>query len=224
MQALAENIWQLKQPLRFWGTQVGTSTTVVKLETGALWVHSPGPEIPGVYHALCQLGPVKHLIAPNPLHHLFLGKASQLFPEAVVYAGKRVQKKHPHLKGLDLSDGSDFSWTSEIEMLYLDGLRLDEFVFFHHTSKTLILTDLLFNLQAKDLPTRLMLYAEGVHGKLGCTRLVSQLMVQDRKRFQNTCQQILAWDFERIVMCHGETVDTQARQAFAQAMAWTNIQ
>lgn len=223
LQALAENIWQLKQPLSFWGTQVGTCTTVVRLKNNDLWIHAPGPWIPGVYRTLRQLGSVSYLIAPNPLHHMFLSKTSLLFPEAIVYAGKKVQQKHPHLACVDLADISVFPWASEIEVLYLAGLRLDEFVFFHKNSKTLILTDLLFNLQTKDIPTRLMLYAEGVHGKLGCTRLVSKFMVQDRKALQKTCQRILAWDFERIVMCHGDIVSVQAKQAFIQAMAWTGF-
>lgn len=225
--ALAENssgnIWQLQQPLRFWGAQVGTRTTVIRLKQGELWLHSPGPEIPGVYHALCKLGPVKYLVAPNPLHHMFLPKAQQLFPEAVAYGGNRVQKKHPQLKLTPISHETTMAWHSEIEMLYLDGLRLHEHVFFHKSSKTLILTDLLFNMQAEDWPTRFMLYAEGVHGKLGCTRLVSQLMVKDRQRIKIVCQAILEWDFERMLMCHGEPVEHQAKQAFAQAMAWTGL-
>ncbi len=223
LQPLTENLWLLTQPFSFFGTQIGARTTVIRLADQRLWIHSPGPELPGVYHQLRQLGEVAYLVAPNPFHHLFLPKALQMFPAAIAYGPAAVQKKHPRLSLTRLEKQAPSEWGDEIEMLNLDGLRLGERVFFDRASRTLILTDLLFNLEGDDLPTRLMLKAEGVKGKLGCTRLVTQLMVSDRQRLVRTCEQILDWDFERIIMSHGEVVSQDARAAFIQAMAWTGL-
>lgn len=224
LQPLAENVWLLAQPFAFFGTQIGARTTVIRLADQRLWIHSPGPDLPGVYHHLRQLGEVAYLVAPNPFHHLFLPKALQMFPAAIGYGPAAVQKKHPRLSLTRLEKQAPGEWADEIEMLNLDGLRLGERVFFHGASRTLILTDLLFNLVGDDLPTRLMLHAEGVKGKLGCTRLVSKLMVSDRQRLARVCEQILKWDFARMIMCHGEVVSTDARAGFIQAMAWTGLQ
>lgn len=223
LQPVAENIWLLQQPLSFFGAQVGTRSTVIRLSDGRLWIHSPGPELPGVYKQLRQLGEVAYLVAPNAFHHMFLPKALQMFPEAVAYGTQGVQKKHPRLSLEPLETLPAESWNGEIEKLSVKGLRLDEQVFYHHASATLMLTDLLFNMRGEDFYTRLMLTLEGVQDKLACTRLVAFLLLKDRDALRQSCEAILDWDFERIIMCHGETVETEAQAAFAQAMAFTGL-
>lgn len=220
---LAPELWTLKQPLSFCGTQVGTQSTLIRLSDGHLWMHSPGPYVPATYKQLRKLGEVQSLVAPNPLHHMFVPKALTLFPQAQAYGTPRHLKKHPQVTWEMLTQNSTQDWSQDIDLTYLEGLRLGEWVFFHKASKTLILTDLLFNMRGKDLFTRLMLQAEGVSGKLGCTRLVSHLLLKDRQKIRQVCERILAWDFERMVMCHGETVETEAKAQFAHAMAWTGL-
>lgn len=224
LQQLEPNLWLLEQPFRFFGTQIGTRTTIVRLADGRLWIHSPGPDLPAVYKQVRQLGTVAFLIAPNPFHHLFLPHAMRMFPDALAYGPRAVQKKHP---GLDLSPFNQQAaadWGNQIQFLKLAGLKLGEYVFFDRASRTLLLTDLLFNLQGEDFATRLMLQVEGVKGKLGCTHLVSKLLLSDRKLLRAVCEQILSWDFERIIMCHGEVVEKEARSGFAKAMAWTGLE
>ena len=221
LEQLDDNLWTLVQPLTFMKTQVGTRTTVIRLPDGKLWIHSPGPELPGVYHELIKLGDVAYLVAPNTLHQMFLPTAFQLFPTATLYGTAAVIKKHPRLPIQLLQSPLSASWPQDIQGLILQGLRMEEWVFFHQASKSLILTDLLFNLQASDLPTQLMLHLEGVYNKLGCTRLVSKLLLRDRRQLKASCEDILDWDFQRILMCHGETVEVGAQAGFRQAMAFT---
>ena len=40
---LAEDLWVEARPLRFFGVEMGTRMTVVRLADGGLWVHSPVP-------------------------------------------------------------------------------------------------------------------------------------------------------------------------------------
>ena len=224
LQQLAENVWLLKQPLKFIGTEVGTRTTIIRLSDRSLWIHSPGPELPRFYQTFKQLGEVKYLVAPNPLHHMFLPTAMRMFPDATGYGPAAVQKKHPELSLTHLEKQTPPEWNSEIEMLSLnEGLRLDEKVFYHPQSQTLLMTDLLFNMKGKDWPTRFMLYLEGVSDKLGCTRLVSIVLLKDRKQMRHLTEKILQWDFKRMIMCHGEVIENEAREGFTKAMAWTGI-
>ncbi len=225
LEPLAPDLWTLAQPLEFMKTQVGTRTTVVRLPDGKLWIHSPGPQLPGVYHELKALGDVAYLIAPNPLHHMFLPRALQMFPDAVIYAPRAVQKKHPRLPMALFQPGkaSPWPWLEHVGALPLQGLRIEEWVFFHKASQTLMLTDLLFNMQAEDWPTRLMLHAEGVYNKLGCTRLVAHVLLNNRTALRKSCERILTWDFARMLMCHGTPVDNDARAKFVEAMAFTGI-
>ena len=220
LSALAPNLWTLAQPLSMLGTQVGTRTTVIRLPGDKLWIHSPGPELPGLYRELRQLGEVAFVVAPNAFHHMFLPQAARLFPEAQIYGPRRARKKHPRLQIAPLADAS---WGEAIEAVPLQGLRMEEWAFYHHSSRSLILTDLLFNLQGQDWPTRLMLTLEGASGKLACTRLVATVLLKDRRQLRQRCEQLLQHPIERLLMCHGETVEAQARQAFAQAMAWTGL-
>ncbi|MBF2051900.1 MAG: hypothetical protein IGS03_00370 [Candidatus Sericytochromatia bacterium] len=157
------------------------------------------------------------MVAPNAFHHMFLPQAARLFPATQIYGPRRARKKYPQLQIAHLADAS---WGEEVEAVPLQGLRFEEWAFYHHASRSLILTDLLFNLQG---PTRLMLTLEGAGGRLACTRLVATVLLKDRQQLRQGCEQLLQHPIERLLMCHGKTVEHQARQAFAEAMAWTGL-
>jgi len=55
MQLIASQIWVENRDLRFLGVQTGTRMTVVQMQDGGLFVHSPvalDPQICGEIHAL----------------------------------------------------------------------------------------------------------------------------------------------------------------------------
>lgn len=91
--AIGKNIWIHNGPaVPFFGMPYTTRSTIVKLSSGALWVHSPGKLTAGLLRELTQLGQVKYLISPNKLHHLFMGDWQEKFPYAIMFASPGVDK------------------------------------------------------------------------------------------------------------------------------------
>ena len=91
LQPVATNVWVIDFPLRVGGLHLGTRTTVVRLASGGLWLHSPGPLQPELVTTLSALGPVQALVAPNALHHLYLAQNVRAFPQATVYVSPATE-------------------------------------------------------------------------------------------------------------------------------------
>jgi hypothetical protein len=98
---------------------------------------------------------------------------------------------------------------------------LEEICCFHPRSRTLLLTDLAFNLQRSDhLFTRLFMRANGAYGRFGPSRIFRYRVLADRAALRESLDRILAWDFERVVVAHGEVLERGGRKVFRDAFAW----
>jgi len=93
-------------------------------------------------------------------------------------------------------------------------------VFFHPASRTLVLTDLAFNMRQPPAGrARLFCWLVGASGRFGPHRML-RLMIRDRAAARTSVQRILAWDFDRVIVTHGEVLETGGKQAFTEAFAF----
>lgn len=218
---LSPHAWVHTQAFAMQGVEMGTRSTLIAYAPGELLLIGPGPQTQGVVADIQALGTVKHVVAPNAFHHLYLRDAHRVFPEATLWAPGAVAKKQPDLPLERLRPDHNYPWFPAVETLGLQGTRLQEYVFFHGESKTLVLTDLLFNMVApQGLKAQLVTAIMGTRGKLACSRLVKTLAIQDKNLLRDSLEQILRWDFERIVMAHGVCVEENARTRFTEALAF----
>jgi len=222
---IAENIWVIEHPFEVMKVKMGTRTTVVRLSNGGLWLLSPGSGLGALQAELEALGPVEALVAPNTMHHLFLPEAARLFPEAKVYGPTGLKRKQPSLAIESLQPEAPALWAEDIQQLRLEGLSfLQETVFFHVSSKTLILTDLAFNLQHSEHAwSRLFLRLNDAYGKFGPSRMLRKMALKDPVALGQSLEQVLQWDFETIVMAHGELVQNQAKKRMQDAFSRLEI-
>lgn len=222
LRPIATNIWVLDFPLRVGGLQLGTRTTVVRLASGGLWMHSPGPLLPDTVTAVSTLGPVQALVAPNSMHHLSLAQNVRLFPHATVHVSPALPRKlslpFPHEV---LSDEPPALWRDEISQHVVGGLpKLREVVFLHHASRTLVLTDLAFHIRHSDSWfTRLFMRLNGAYGHFGPSRIFRSL-VKDRAALRSSLDRIQTWDFDRVIVAHGEVLESDGKQAMQTPYAW----
>jgi hypothetical protein len=220
LEQLSKNLWIHTQPFALQGVEIGTRSSLVAFAPGELLLIGPGPETRVEAQTILALGQVKHIIAPNAFHHLYLAEAKHLFPEAMLWAPGAVAKKQPQLALSRLQPQTVFPWASQVEALGLQGTRLQEYVFYHKESHSLVLTDLLFNVLApQGIKAHVLTAIMGTRGKLACSRLV-KLAIQDKAAFKSSLQTILAWDFKRIIMAHGVCVEENARTRFTEALAF----
>ena len=222
LRSIAKDVWVIDHPLRVGGLHLGTRTTVVRLANGGLWMHSPGPLEPELTAQLIALGPVQALIAPNAMHHLYLGENIRAFPQATVYVSPTLPAK---IKGAFtyniLSDEPPVLWHDELAQHLIGGMpKLQETAFLHRASRTLILTDLAFNIQQSDSWfTRFFMRLNGAYGHFGPSRIFRTL-VKDRAALRSSLNRMQEWDFDRITVTHGEILETGGKSVMQTQYAW----
>lgn len=213
---LHDDLWVVRRPLSFFGLQVGTRMTVVRFGRDLL-LHSPVAPDDALLHALAGLGRVRWVVGPNKWHHLYLGPWMDRGAEGWAVAG--LHHKRPDLR-FGGTVGTSSPWPSALEAHALSCIPFtDEAVFLHRPSRTLVVSDLLFNL-GPDTPalTRAAMWAGGGHPGPCCT-LLERVMMQ-RAAARVDLERILAWDFDRVVLAHGDVVEEGGHEAMRRAYAW----
>jgi len=222
VQQLHSDLWISDSPLRFLGLEVGARMTVVRLPGPRLWLHSPIAPTEALLREIDALGPVACLVAPNRLHHLFVGEWQRAYPNASLHVAPGLDTKRADL-AIDavLGDEPDPAWQGVVDQVLVRGFPFaNEVVFFHRPSATLIASDLAFNVGASSPPlTRLVFRAAGTFGRLAPT-LLERLLVRDRSAFRDSLERILAWSFERVVVAHGEVSEHGGREELVRGYSW----
>eukprot|EP00877_Chromochloris_zofingiensis_P010952 jgi/Chrzof1/610/Cz01g22100.t1 len=224
---VAPNLWaierEFKPRLLLNAVDVGGKSAVVRLSDGTLWVHAPYPLDPNLKVVLDGLGPVKHIVTPNTEHTFFAQQWIDAYPTARAYAcpGLREKSSTKYTDTIGVDNASPAEWLAEIECTYL-GYEVNPFtgqpffhevVFLHKPSKTLIVTDLVWN-----YPNRLS--GGSWWWKQGMDKVYApfykKFMIKDRAQFDAAMQRILSWDWDRILPCHGDVIDKDARGGFVE--------
>lgn len=170
-----------------------------------------------MFREIEALGEVEALIAPNLFHHLFFARAAQRFPGAARFFAPGLPEKVASLpEGEVLAEEPPAIWGDALRHHLVRGTATNEVVFLHPESRSLILTDLAFNIRSGGFWTRLALRMNQSFGRFGPTR-VSRGFVRDAAAFEGSLREIAAWDFDRILVAHGEIVDTGGRDLFREA-------
>ena len=222
LRALAPDLWVAERPLKLPVGDIGARMTVIRLPDGGLFVHSPVRLDESTRRALDALGPVRAVVAPSKVHHLFVGDFASAYPDATFHGAPGLAEKRPALR-IDavLGDDPPPAWKGAIAQHVFRGATvLNEVVFLHPRSRTLVLTDLAFNVPAdRTAGARLFYWLSGAAGRFGPHRAV-RFMIRDRAAARASAETILRWDFDRVIVSHGEVLETGGRDRFAAAFAF----
>ena len=210
----ADDVWLSAAPVSFLGLRLTATTTIVRLADGGLLVHSPGPLTATLRQQTDALGPVRHLYAPNLLHHRGLGAWSAAYPSARVHAPGGLARKHPGLLiDRTLMDG--------IDEIPIEGFRPRETALLHRASGTLVVADLVQNVGRPDHGwTALYARAMGFYDRVALSRAIRWTGFDDRRAARRALERILALEFDRLVVGHGAPLSTGGHAALAAAYAW----
>jgi len=204
------DLWSSEYPLDWQAglVPIPVRMTVIRLASGELVVHSPGPLSPALREELDALGRVGFLVVPAA-HGRFAAEAAQRYPSARLLAAPRAPWRRSSLVFHDsLADQPPAEWAGQLESHLLLGFRLGEVLLFHRPSRTLVITDLCFNVQrSASRAARLFFRANGMWRRFGPSRLIRLLAVSDRAALQRSLEHVLDWDFERILPGHGDVVE-----------------
>ena len=208
LKLISKDLWCLegkegKGPFKF-----DIRMTVLRLQSGGLLLHSPVAIDDKVKDELNQLGMVEHIVAPNCFHHLHASRANQLFPDAKLWASPGLQYKRDDINFDAVINEQQPDWGNTVEFLYIAGMPvLNEVVFFHKPSRSLICSDFVFNIQSgSNVLIRTLWRLFGVWKTLGQSRSW-RFMVKNREEVTSSINSILQWKFERVIMAHGDIVE-----------------
>ncbi|HFE44197.1 MAG TPA: DUF4336 domain-containing protein [Nannocystis exedens] len=219
-----DRIWISDYDVRFMGMTIEARTTVVRLGDRGLWIHSPGPVDDAMAAQLHALGPVEQIVAPGTFHTLFVRSFQGRYPNASVWVCPGIETKFPELTYDHILDDHDAppAWSGQIDQALVRGARMiREVAFFHRDSRTLILTDLLENLgdASGPLDWKLRLYWKHIFHMWNHPKPAPeyQMSTRDKALMRRCLERVLAWDFERVIIAHGEHITQDARQVVLDA-------
>jgi hypothetical protein len=222
LRRLADDLWVADRPQSFYGLVVGARMTVIRLADGSLLLHSPVSLDEGLRRELDALGPVHFAVAPNRVHHLYAGKVADAYPGARLWIAPGLETKRSDLvyEGI-LGDDAPAPWRGQVDQVFFRGRPYEnEVVFCHRKSRTLLLCDLAFNFRAGTHPvTRFLMQLVRSYGCFGPSKL-DPLLIRDRASARASLEQILAWDFDRVVVAHGDVLEEGGHEALRTGYAW----
>ncbi len=105
------------------------------------------------------------------------------------------------------------AWGDELAVLELAGKSeaMREYVMLHRPSRTLIVADLVFHVTDEaGLGQRIFAAVGLIGGQDQDTAMprVEKLGVKDKAAFDRSLETMLQWDFERVIVGHGDVVET----------------
>lgn len=233
--------------LRFGRIKIGGRGTVVKLQSGSLAVFSPVSLTPEVRSKIDSMGGnVRYISAPDFEHHIFVTPWAKAFPNAKVIGVEGLFEKRQsnpeyretefhHVftkqkKALAISEEFDQEFESE----YVHSHTNKELVFLHKPSRTMIEADLIFNLPATEQfsktnisPTAGVLTKlfGGIMNTKGDATWHKRFLWyaasgNDREGFKKSVAAMDKWDFDRIIPCHGDVIETGGKGVYDKLMEW----
>jgi len=223
--AIAPDLWIADGPsVPFLGVPYPTRMTLVRLRGGALWLCSPIQLTEALAAAVEAIGSVNHLVSPNKLHHLFLGEWKQRWPAARLYAPPGLARRRRDLHfDAALGDTPDPAWAADVDQVIFRGsLVMDEVVFFHRASRTVIFTDLIQRFDPATVHGWRAFYLrlDGLMGPDGSTPREWRLTFINRRALRRAKATALSWAPERIVVAHGQWVRERGREVLERALRW----
>lgn len=190
-------------------------SVVFKLSSGTVLL-SPGSKLSRQH--LSQAGEVTDIVAPSLLHCTGMMQAIQVFPKARVWGPLGAREAKPEIPWTHLLGKDAWVYEGELQSIPIGGIPGNqESVFFDVTGKALYVTDLFFNIQnPRGLGARLILGLFGTYRRFALSRFFLKL-VKDRTAFEASLKKMLACDFKKVVVSHGEVLEP-AREKVIEAI------
>ena len=235
LKPVAPGLWIADGPLVRMAAGLGMSApfptrmTLVRLPDGTLWCHSPIAPDAELFADIDALGRVAHLVAPNKLHYAHVAAWKRRYPDAIAWASPGVRERAASQRiavqfDQDLGDAPPPAWAGTLDQLRFRGSRaIEEVVFLHRPSATLILADLIENFEATRLgtPMRWIARLGGVLDPHGRMPLDMRLTFLGHRAQARAClERMLAWHPQRVILAHGRCYLEHGEAELRRAFAW----
>lgn len=215
---IAPGLWSIERRFRLPGGLALPTRSFAVRSGDALCVLSPLPDAEA-QRDVAALGRVRFLVAPNSFHYGGLVSWSARFSGASLWVAPGLPVRRPELPAAhEIREGEPLPFSDALAHTVLESRGVAEVAFLHRPSRTLILTDACFHIRAAPRALdRLGLRLLGAFGRFGPARTSRAILLRDRAGVAAWIQRILRWDFERIVVAHGEVLEAGGRETLCDA-------
>lgn len=196
---------------------------VVRLANGGLWIWSPISLTPELERAVDEMGPVRHIVSPNKIHHLFLKEWCDRWPGAKLHAPPGLAARKPEIHfDSELGDEANPIWAEDLDQTIFHGsFAMEEVVFFHRPSRTAIVCDLV---QRHDPAAvtgwkGMILRLDGLVGPEGSAPREWRATFLRRSLARSARATVLGWKPERLVIAHGICAQEGATEILSRAFS-----
>ena len=202
-------IWRADRTIEIsLGIVLPLSMVVVANEQSELLLYSPTPLDDRTQAAIVAVGCVRWIVSPNPLHGHFVSRYRQIYPSAdyvtpITPSQVPIEQWRPWFDPMRVETRDDYA----------------EICGYHRASRTLILSDLAFNVRSANKRTRAVLGLNGAWQQFTPTRLQRLLVMKNHAALQTFYRWAMNHDFSQISVSHGAMVSNEASDAFTQAFA-----
>ncbi|MCI5075424.1 DUF4336 domain-containing protein [Oricola sp.] len=228
---IGPDIWIVDGPVLQWGYGIPvkwpfpTRMTIIRLPDGGLWLHSPTRPDEKLLENVRALGPVRHIVSPNMIHHVSIKAWAARFQDAKVWASPGVRARSDVAFTDDLADTPPADWGTTIDQRIARGSKvLEEAIFFHKPSKVLILTDLIENFEDERLHgwlARIMYRLIGVmapHGR--APRDLRATFAGHHDKLAPVVNWMIDCAPEKVVIAHGKWFEKDGTGQIRRAFSW----
>jgi len=218
-------IWLVEYPVHYAGLDFTSRMSVIRMSDSRLMLHSPCKITTELQQAIAKLGVVTWIVAPGSYHYFHVQSAQVAFPDAETYLCPGIEKKRPDIEfDWMLGGRAPDCWKDEIDQVLVRGNRLIwEVAFLHKQSKTLLLVDLIENIgdQTPGTDWKIKFWWKCVFRMWNRPKPAPeyQLGWKDKVAAKKSLQKILNWDFEQIVISHGDNIAKDAKAIAKKAWA-----
>lgn len=229
LKAVADGVWIVDAaPIHAGGIPLPIRMTVLRLAGGELLLHSPIPYHPGLQRDLEALGRIGHLVAPSVGHWMFLRDWQGACPNAITWAVPgledrgQVRRSGVRIDAV-LTDRPPRVWAGEIDQVLVEGPIFKEICLFHRPTRTLLLTDLVINLEADLLPfgARSLARVLGIVAPDGKAPLYLRLLLGlNRREAARAARRLVAFDPDRVIFTHGQWFNRDAASQLRRSLSW----
>ena len=121
-----------------------------------------------------------------------------------------------------LEDKPNREWSEEIDQMVFRGcFFMKEVFFFHKKTKTLIITDFIQSIHSyQNFFERTMGRVGGVFENPSPPRDLRLMMRLDRQTARQSVKRVKKWNFDKIIIAHGQLITQDAQFVFNNAFDW----
>lgn len=221
----ADEIWTASGPtVSVAGFGYPTRMVIIRLAAGGLFVWSPIEFSDQLRTDIGQLGRVAHVVAPNTLHHRFVGEWRAAYPGAQFHGAPGLTTRRPDIRfDHELGDAPAAAWLEDIDQVVVRGNRITtEVVFFHRKSRTTIFTDLIQHFDRDSFSGWRALVArlDLLTATEPTVPRKFRIAFRDRGIAREAVHRILAWPTEKLIAAHAHPIEKNGRAVVARAFDW----